>query len=173
MITATRPTAISGVSASRETEMMTIYPSIAATWPGRCLGRLYDSIPVRICGIKLSHLLFVLPTAPGALKVYFYLKFFGERYSITNRSMQRWRSLGRSLIKQVPLTEIADVAISQQAGQKFYRAADLVLLNEKGERIMTLAGVPYPEMFRETLLEARDARTLTAASLAVIQSRGE
>ena len=54
--------AISGVSAGVENVVMTVYPSIAATGIGRLLGCLYESIPSRICGIKLSNLLFTLPT---------------------------------------------------------------------------------------------------------------
>lgn len=167
-----KPVAISGVSASTEAEIMTIYPSIAAYGLGRVLGAFYESIPVRIMGVKLSNLLFVLPTAPIPALLYFFQKATGQKYVLTNRSFQVWYALGSRKIAQVPLSDITNVIIRHLPGQQFYKAGDLILVGGKGnDELMTLSGVPYPHIFRQTILEARDSRQLVAASLETIKAR--
>lgn len=167
-----KPSAISGVSASSEVEIMTVYPSISAYGLGRTFGSIYESIPLRIMGVKLSNLLFVLPTAPIAAGLYFLQKVTGQRYRLTNRSMQIWHSLGNRKVKEVALTEINDVAIRELPGQQFYKSADLVIIGGKGnEEILTLPGVPYAAIFRQTILEARDSRQLVTKSLETIKAR--
>ncbi|MDB5338379.1 MAG: hypothetical protein JWN70_3998 [Planctomycetaceae bacterium] len=167
-----KPSAISGVAASSEVEIMTVYPSIAAYGIGRAFGSMYESIPLRIMGVKLSNLLFVLPTAPIAAGLYFLQKVTGHRYKLTNRSMQICHSLGNRKVKQVALTDITDVLIRELPGQQFYKAADLVLVGGKGnEEILTLPGIPYAHIFRQTILEARDSRQQVASSLATMNAR--
>ncbi|MDB5386243.1 MAG: hypothetical protein JWM11_1889 [Planctomycetaceae bacterium] len=168
-----RPSAISGVSASSEAEVMTIYPSVACIGLARILAvALYEILPIKIFGVKLSYLLFVLPTAPLAILMYAMLKVFGHRYTITNRSVQKWKALGSHKVSQVSLTDITSVEVRVLAGQKFYKAGDLVLIGGKSnDELMTIPGVPYPHIFRQTILEARDARQMTAASLATIKAR--
>jgi len=168
---AIRPQPISGVSVDRETIMMTVYPSVAATAVGRLLGSLYDSIPVRVFGMRLSRLLFPLPTAPVALLIYLLQKIAGVRYVLTNRSLQVWKSLGSTLIREVSLSDVAEIDIHQLPGQEFYRAGDLVMLSAGGDPLLTLGGIPQPDVFRRTILEARDAGRQVAASLAAIQAR--
>ncbi|MDA0834531.1 MAG: PH domain-containing protein [Planctomycetota bacterium] len=163
--------AISGVSADVENEIQTIYPSIASTGIGRMLGSLYDSIPLKICGIKLSYLLFPLPTHPLPLAVYLGLKVVGPRYILTNRAVQIWNSLGNQMQSQVLISDIADVVTVQQPGQDFYNAADLEFYDASGKRLFTLAGIARPEAFRQAILKTRDARKLVSASLASIQAR--
>lgn len=167
-----KPAAISGVAASSEVEIMTVYPSIAAYGIGRTFGSLYESIPLRIMGVKLSNLLFVLPTAPIAAGLYFLQKVTGQRYKLTNRNMQVWHSLGNRKVTQVPLTDISGVLIRELPGQQFYKAADLVLIGGKGnDVIMTLPAIPYAHIFRQTILEARDSRQMVAKSLETIKAR--
>lgn len=177
--TATQP--ISGVSANTENVSMIVYPSMAATWFGRVLGYLYESIPLKINGIKLSHLLFPLPASPIALFIYFRMKVGGQRYVLTNRSMQIWRIRiwrivlldlsGDRLESEVSLTEVEEITIHQSSGQVFYKASDLSLLGADGKVLMQLDGVPYAEVFRQTLLKARDARRQVQASLGTIAAR--
>src|SRR5579872_3806471 len=104
----TRPPAIAGVSA-KQALIMTVYPSVGGTALGKSLGRLYESMPMRVGGIKLSHLLFPLPTAIIAIQVYFHLKVFGEVYCLTNRSLQIRTSLGNQLKREVPLKDVEQV----------------------------------------------------------------
>ncbi len=150
---------------------MTEFPSVASTPIGRLLGSLYDSIPLKINGIKLSYFLFPLPTMPIGLTVYLWLKVFGTRYKLTNRSMQIWSTIGERLYSSVALGDIAAIEVRQRPGQAFYKASDLVLLKADGATAMKLEGVVRAEIFRETILEARDARKNVASSLARIQAR--
>lgn len=170
-MTTTKPQPISGVSADRETVSMILYPSIAETTLGKILGGLYESIPLKINGVKISHLLFPLPTSPIALSIYFHLKIFGNRYVLTNRSMQIWKSLGSRMLSEVPLTQIEDVTLQQDLGQRFYKASDLLLKGAGDKTLMTLPGIPNAEVFRETLLKARNARKHVEAAMSVIQAR--
>jgi hypothetical protein len=165
-----KPPAIAGVSTGPAL-IMVVYPSIAAAAMGKLLGRVYDSIPLRVGGIKLSHLLFCLPTAPLAVFGYFLLKLTGEVYALTTRSVQLRNSLGNRLIREVPLSSIDQVVIRQEPGQEFYPAADIYLLNKAGETIMTLPGVPRADVFRQTILEARSAQDQVAAALTTIGAR--
>ena len=166
-----KPQAISGVSPGKEVLAMEVYPSIASTGLGRLFGRLLDSMPTRLCGIKLSHLLFGLPLAPLAFVGYSQLKIIGLKYQLTNRAVRKHASLGDRLVSQVPLVSIEDVGILQQDGQAFYTAADLQILGKGGAVLMVLEGVPHASVFRQTILKARDAHQQTAAALATIEAR--
>lgn len=167
-----RKPAIAGVAASSEAAIMTVYPSIAALSIGKLLGSIYDSIPVRIFGVKLSNLLFVLPTAPLPALLYFWQKVFDYRYTLTNRSVQVWHALGNRKITQIALTDITDVVVRELPGQQFYKAGDLILIGGKSnDELQTLAGIPYPHIFRQTILEARDSRIQVTKSLETIKSR--
>ena len=163
--------AIAGVSANGESDIRSEYPSIAGTGIGRLLGNLCEVIPIKIWGVKISYLLFGLAIAPIATAIYLVTKLTGERWALTNRSLQRWSMFGTRLIQSVSLTEIADITVHQQAGQSFFRASDLYVLNAKGDPVMLLSGVPQAEIFRQTVLKVRDARQQVEASLKTIQAR--
>ncbi len=163
--------AIAGVSASGESDIRSEYPSIASTWFGRLLGELCELIPIKIWGVKISYLLIAPLVAPIAPLIYLITKLTGERWALTNRSLQRWSMLGTRLIQSVSLTEISDITVHQQDGQSFYRASDLYVLNAKGDPVMMLSGVPQAEIFRATVLKVRDARQQVEASLKTIQAR--
>jgi len=164
-------TAIIGVSASGETEIRSKYPSIASTSVGRLLGSIYESIPVRIWGIKLSNLLFVLPTAPLGVLLYVANKLGGERYVLTNRSVQRWAVIGLRQYQSVTLTDVVEIEYVQEPGQEYYHAGNLILKNAKGDLIMKINGVKDADVFRQIIEKARDARVGTEESLAVIEAR--
>lgn len=154
-----------------ERRLMTVYPSIAATAVGRFLGGLYESIPIRLGRVKLSHLLFPLPTAPVALVIYFVLKAFGNRYELTSQRLRVLRGLRQKAIVEVPLDEIGRVDCVSSFGQTFFRAGTLVLRNHLGTELARLGGVVRPEMFRRTILDGRDALVRTDAALRTIEGR--
>lgn len=162
---------IAGVSAGSENEIMSVFPSIGATGPGRALGRLFESIPLGNLPVKLSHLLFTLPFAPICALIYFYLKITGQRFMITNRALVVKTALGHREITRVDLSAIGDAAVRQVSGQEFYRCADIVLLGPDGKTIRELPAIPRAEVFRHTLLKARDAAMHVKASLATIEAR--
>jgi hypothetical protein len=156
--------AICGVSAGAETQLMTKWPSIAAMSLGRFVGQLMASIPAR--------LLLALPVlAPIGALLYFVQKVIGERFTITNKSVQRWSGLGSRMIQRVELTDIAGIEVKQQSGQEFFRAADLLLLNAKGDVVMRLEGLPHAEIFRENITKARQASLQVQDSLKTIAAR--
>jgi hypothetical protein len=171
MATATRPQPISGVSAGKEAHVDTVYPSITANGLGRLVGSILDSIPTRINGIKLSQLLFGLPLAPLGLTAYALLKMFGHKYVLTNRSLKVHAALGVRLDKQISLSDIDNIDIVVLPGQAAFASGNLEVLNDRGDPILVLEGVPRPERFRQEILECRDARRLSDASLKMIEAR--
>lgn len=162
---------ISGVPAGTESLLETVCPSIAASPLGRLWGRLCDSIPLKLCGVKLSHLLFGPLVAPFALLQYFAFKVSGDRYEVTNRFVRVRQLLTGRLRKQASLADIADVLVDVRPGQAFYHAGDLHLVNAKGESLLVLPGVSRPERLRQVILKARMARLQNDAALQTIQSR--
>lgn len=172
MATATAPQPISGVSAGRETVIEDVFPSIAASGLGRGLGKLMDSIPVSLGGVRLSHLLFAPLTAPLGVIGYLQFKVTGAVYCLTNRSIQKRGVLNRRLMGQASLADIDNIAIHVLPGQEFFQAGNLQLLSAKGDVLLELEGIPRPERFRQVILDAREARVRNDHSLEVIQARG-
>lgn len=166
---ATQP--ICGVSSSSETEVRSRYPSIAATGVGRFIGSVCDSIPTKIWGVKLSYV-FALPLAPLGTLIYALQKLFGIKYILTNRSVQVWSVIGTHQVRSAALTDIDDVELTVQPGQEFYHAGNLTLVGAKGDVLLTISGISRPDIFRENILKARQARTATEESLATIAARG-
>lgn len=163
--------AVIGVHATTESEIRSKYPSIASTGLGRFLGGIYESIPVRIWGMKISNLLFVLPTAPIGVLLYALMKLAGERYVLTNRSIQRWAAIGLRQYQSVALTDVTEIEYVQLPGQEYYHAGDLILKNAKGDNLMRISGVKDAEIFQQIIEKARDARLGTESSLEAIEAR--
>jgi hypothetical protein len=166
-----RPQAIAGVSAGTENLLRTVYPSICSAGMGRLIGTLMNSIPVGIGPVKLSYLIFGPLLAGPALAGYFIVKIMGEKFVLTNRSISRWAFLGNRLLQKVELERVGAVSIDQLPGQEFYKAADIVLTSTDGNELLRLPGVPRAEIFRETILKAKQARVDVEASLARIRAR--
>ena len=163
--------AISGVAAGTETPLMTKWPSIAALGVGKFIGQLLDMFPTRILGLKLSNLVFGLPMAAPAAALYLIQKVIGDRFTITNKSVQRWSGLGGRMKQRIELADIISMQVEQVSGQEFYHASDLLLCNAKGDVVMRLEGLPHAEIFRENITKARDSVMLVQASLNTIRSR--
>lgn len=171
MTSTRRPPAISGVSTGKATEIARVHPSIAGTLGGQLLGQLLDSIPIKVGGIKFSNLLFGLPAALVAVPIFFALRLAGHTFSLTNRSVQKRTSLSNRPVREVPLADIDQVVVRQLPGQQFYPAGEIDLLNKAGDTLMTLSGVPRADVFRQTILEARNARNQVQSSLNTIKAR--
>ncbi len=163
---------IAGVSPRNESVVMTEYPSIAAGPAGQVLGSLYNSLPIPIFGLKLSHLLFALPTAPIAVLLYFWHKVFGRRYVLTNRSVQVRSALSGQRLEAVELSKIAEIDIVQAPGQVFYRAADLLLRGASGEVLVRLHGVPDAPSFANAIQRMIESRQMVEAAMDTIRARG-
>ncbi len=165
------------------TLIMEVYPSIAADAPGRAIGRVLRLFPLpfvnRASLIASLLAILLLPLtilvialcAVLALGGYVMLKLVGQRYLLKSRSLESWSSLGQRLIGSVPLEQIAEISVDQKPGQEFFHAADLVVRDAGGNEVLTLSGVPRAEVFRQTILKARDAKSQVAAALATIGAR--
>jgi hypothetical protein len=162
--------AISGVSPGFESIVEEMYPSIAATGIGQVLNNVYEAVPTRIWGIKLTNA-FALPTAPLGMVVYLLMKVFGERYVVTNRAVKRVAALGFRLFQEVPLAQIAGVSIDPDSRLAFFKTGDVRLTNAAGETLLLMRGIPYPERFQQVINETRTAKSQTAAALATINAR--
>ena len=92
---------------------MTEHPSIAAGMLGQALGRIYEVIPVQFCGLTISHLLFVLPTAPLAVGLYFLQRIVGEYFVLTNRSVQIWTARSGRRVSTVDLSQVEGIDVVQ------------------------------------------------------------
>ncbi len=163
---------ISGVSPTNEAVVATVYPSMAAMGIGKKLGELYESIPTQFWGMKISNLIFCPLLIPVSLLLYFVMKVFGVRYTLTNRGIQTWKGLGNVKLSEVSLNDIASVEVYQAAGDLFYDAGDLYLIGKGGEHLEILRGIPSPHIFKGTIDEMRDARSLVQSSLERIKQRG-
>ena len=173
---ARKPQAISGVSAGAETEVMTIWPSIAAGGMlgsiSRLIGGLMNMLPIPVIGqLKLSHVLFA-PIAIGVtLPIYFLSKLVGQKYRITNNAVQIWSNIGQRRFASVPLLDIDEIEIESDSSLDYYNAGDVVLRDGKGTVLQRFPGVVRPDVFRENILKTRDARKFVADSLANINAR--
>ncbi|HEX6984824.1 MAG TPA: PH domain-containing protein [Planctomycetaceae bacterium] len=154
-----------------ERPVTTVYPSVASLAAGRALGALYESVPLPIGRVKLSHLLFPLPTSPVALVLYFLLKATGPRYLLTTHRLRVVRGLSAKAGPEVPLDEVGRIEVVSSFGQRFYKAGDLVVHDHVGTQRLRLRGVVRPEMFRQTILDARDALIRTEAARRTIEAR--
>ena len=164
--------AIAGVSPGSEAIVMTEYPSISAGAIGQLLGSLYESLPIRIFGPKLSYLLFTLPTAPLGALLYLGSKAIGQRFVLTNRAVQIWSARGSQLISSADLENIDDVEIDQRPGQVFFKAADIRLKAVNGQTLLRLKGVPDAGSFANAIKNTIEARKNVKAALDTINARG-
>ena len=136
-------------------------------------------MPLKTHDVPWARLLIALPlwlvVVPIALvlslTLYAYIKLFGKRYVLTNRSLQVRQMIGLRTFAEIPLSAIADVVIQELPGQGFHKAADLVAVGADGKPLVRLEGVQRPAVFRRTILEARDARREVEDSLKTIQAR--
>ena len=164
--------AIAGVSPGTESIVMTEHPSIAAGMFGQALGSFYDCIPVKIFGVQISHLLFVLPTAPLAVFLYFVSRAFGEYFVLTNRSVQIWGARGGQRKSSVALADVANVEVSQTPGQRFYRAHDILLRNRAGAVISRPCLKRKLQPFANAIRNIVESRRQVQSALQTIEARG-
>ena len=171
MAVLTQSQPIAGVSAGQDRIIEITYPSIAATFVGKLIGKICESIPTGVAGIPLSYLLFALPLAPLGAAWYLLTKVTGNRYLLSNRGVEVRKSIGGRLVQRVELAQIADVTIQVEDGQAFHRAGNVELRDAKGSLLGVLPGVVRPDRLQHAILETRTARVQNDAALAQIQAR--
>jgi hypothetical protein len=151
--------AISGVSPAsvKETEIMTVWPSVAMYGLGRLLGRAYAIKFPDVYIFRLGNLL-ALAFIPVSLVLYFMrvLPYVGQRYTLTNRRVIVYRGLLVEEERSVALDRFDTVDIVVQPGQAWYEAGDLVFRMGNTETFR-LSGVSRPEAFRSQCIKAHMA----------------
>lgn len=163
--------AIAGVSASSEAVVMTEYPSIASGGIGQLLGSIYESIPSPFGLPKLSYV-FALLTAPFGILLYAMQKLFGNRYVLTNREVQVWKSRTNVKVASLDLSSVADVELEQHPGQIFFNASDIRFKGANGETLLRLSGVKDAGAFMSTIQRTAEARRMVQESMDRIEARG-
>jgi hypothetical protein len=124
-----------------------VWPSVAA-WPtvaglGRVLTRTIIAAPLAWLLMGGFYFLKILP-------------FVAKRYTLTNRRLMIRRGLRPQPSHEVSLTEIDDVHIRRDANSEFFRAGDLEIISQ-GKIILVLVGVPEPDSFRNSIINAYKA----------------
>jgi len=148
--------AIAGVTPAetREVTVMTVFPTLGATEPGRLMGRL--------CGVRwgfgffsLGKLLAVL-LIPFAIGLFAYTLLPGviRRYRLTNRRIVVQRGLRAIDERWVDFDRFDAIDIEVLPGQEWFPAGELVFRRGPIETFR-LSGVSRPETFRHTCLAAR------------------
>ena len=176
MSTAAIPQAIPGAETQAERAIISRWPSIASTVIGRVIGGLLEAAPtIRLPGLNINLAYApVLLLAPVAAAVYLLTKFTGRRYTVTSKRVMVQHSLSKRMHSQVALEDISEVAIAPyRTGQEFFSAADVVLQSGSGEELMRMQAVTRPGVFRQNILESRDALIQVQAALATIQARSD
>lgn len=165
---------------SRETTIMSAWPSISALPVGQWLGRLYQLGPrVSILRIPLRPgWLIALATLPVAVFLYFNkivprIPFvllglsnpWCRRYRLTTErvvvehpfdALSKTR-VDRAVKASVDLAGFDAIDLDQRPGQEWYRAADLVFRRD-GDEVLRLPGVPHAQAFRQTCLKAQHSQ---------------
>ena len=155
--------AIAGVSPPgvSEATIMTVWPTLAATGPGRFLGRLYG-IPVGIGWLTVGNVI-ALMSIPMALGLFFWMLLPGAamRYRLTNRRVLiekcralPWAKTAWVAQRYVDLARFDSIEVDVRGGQQWYPAGDLIFRNGQIETFR-LEGVSRPETFKRTCLKAR------------------
>ncbi len=156
---------IPGVTPSdlAEVTCKVVWPTIAATRPGRIVGQL---AAVRLgCGqfFTLGKLLAVA-TIPISLAVFVWqlLPFVCRRYTITNRRIIIRKGLSALDQRWISFDDFDAIDIDVLPGQGWFHTGDLVFRHGETEALR-LPGVPRPETVRQfcqtmqtSLLSVRD-----------------
>lgn len=123
------------------------FPSVTTVPAIASLGRVVMGTPLlRV----LSPLVWPLLLLVYVKKV---LPGLGTRYTLTNRRLMIQRGLRPSPAQSVPLADIDDVRLREDANSAFYRAATLEILHQ-GKVVLELPGVPEADSFRLAILNA-------------------
>lgn len=105
--------------------------------------RLIQTIFLAPLGWMVNGLLFGKKFMPGLC----------QRYTLTNRRLMVRRGWKPAPVHEVALKDIDDVRLLRDSYDAFYRSGDLEVTSA-GKVVLTLAGVPEPESFRQAIVNA-------------------
>ena len=171
--TTVSPSPIAGVSPQNEAPLEFVFPGVACNPIGRLIGSVMGSAqsigPLRV---RMAMLLLVGGiVAPIAALLYFWVKLFGNSYTITNHSVQERSVLWTTLYRRVELADVGEVQVDADDSQQFHQVGDVRLLDARGGELMTIASSPNPHRVAHLIIELRDARQHSAEALKHIQAR--
>jgi len=138
------PQAIPGAETQVERTVVARWPSIASTRIGRGIGALIEAAPE----LRLPWFNVNIALAPALLLA----------------------PIGAVIYLETKLT---GAIAPYRNGQEFYQAADVVLLSASGDELLRMEAVTRPGVFRQNILESRDALVQVQEALATIQARGD
>jgi hypothetical protein len=146
---------ISGVASPQQEAMIrevwaTIAANAAAATAARKLIRSVVFAPIGWLLIAPLFGMRLLGFLPG-------LSFLTVKYTLTNRRLMIRRGMKPKPANEIPLDQIADVRIVTDANSAFYVTGNLEVLRKDWAVVFTMTGVPEPESFRQSILQARDA----------------
>ena len=140
-----------------EVTIMTVWPSIATTAPGRLVGRLCSvkTGPNRVLTLGK---LFALLSIPFALALFFYglLPGICRRYTLTNRRLIIQKGITAVDERWVGLDNFERIEIQVLPGQEWFPAGEMIFLKGQVETFR-LSAVSRPEAFKQTCLKAQRA----------------
>jgi Bacterial PH domain len=85
------------------------------------------------------------------------LSFLTVKYTLTNRRLMIRKGMKAKATSEIPLNQIGEVRVVPDGNTDFYVTARLEVLRSDGSVAFAMPGVPEPEGFRQTILQARDA----------------
>ena len=151
--------AIAGVAPAESSEsvVMVVWPSIASFSSGRFLGRLFGIRWPDVYFFRLGSLLALL-SIPFALVLYFWrlLPSTGKRYALTNRRVIVQTAVTGIDLAAIELDGFDSIEIDVLPGQAWFNAGDLSFCRH-GSEVFRLAGVQWPETFRQNCLKSQRA----------------
>lgn len=117
-------------------------------------------------GKRLIETYFLAPLGFLVILPVFILKFSPfvcRRYTLTNRRLMIQRGWKPAPSEQVALSDIDEVRFDPAAVDPFFVCGNLDIVS-RGQVAMKLTGIPEPEGFRQTILNARSAWVTKPAS---------
>ena len=127
-----------------EARIREVWPSVT-THPG--VARL---------GQKLTRTILFAPLARLLMAPVYFLKIvpgMARRYTLTNQRLMIRRGIKATPTLAVPLADIDDVRLRTDGTSAFFRSGDLDIVSQ-GKVVLTLPGVPEPESFRQSIMQA-------------------
>jgi hypothetical protein len=124
-----------------EAKIRECYPSVARVPAVANLGRL------------LTRTIILAPLAWLMMSLFYFAKILpiaGRRYTVTNRRLMVRKGWSGKAGEEIPLAEIDEVRVVNDANSDFFRAGNLEIVS-KGQVRMTLRGVPEAEAFKRAI----------------------
>jgi hypothetical protein len=85
------------------------------------------------------------------------LSFLTTKYTVTNRRVMIRKGMKARAVEELPLDQIGDVKVLTDGNSDFYSTGHLQILRKDSSVAFTMLGVPEPESFRQSILQAATA----------------